>query len=88
MTGKKCELLQLRPSSLLLNSKKLSEETGRAFNRPIWGKQVKEVAALIRKGKFPESNDWIVIMFQHQGFARERVLSSTSRQRAARGSGV
>jgi hypothetical protein len=47
---------------LLSNSKALSSATGRPFNRPIWAKQVREVAALIRKGKFPhDSDDKIVI---------------------------
>jgi hypothetical protein len=46
----------------LLNSAALSQETGRLFNRPIWAPQVREVAALIRKGKFPhDSADQITI---------------------------
>jgi hypothetical protein len=47
----------------LLNSKELSKATKKPFNRPIWLKQVKSVARLIARGKFPESfkEDPIVI---------------------------
>jgi hypothetical protein len=45
-----------------LNSQKLSEDTKRPFNRPILLKQVKEVARLIRQGKFPVASSENPIM--------------------------
>jgi hypothetical protein len=57
--------IRITPESaveFLLNSKALSAASGRPLNRPIWTEQVHEVAALIRKGKFPhDSDDKIVI---------------------------
>jgi hypothetical protein len=43
-------------AQLLRNSQSLSKETGRPFNRSIWLEQVQEVAALLRKGRFPHGN--------------------------------
>jgi hypothetical protein len=61
---RKIRITPERAVQWLLNSAALSKATGRRFNRPIWAPQVREVAALIRKGKFPhDSTDSIAISF-------------------------